>query len=218
MKIEQRSFSGKSFRPKPLVEVDDQTQTLMVLTSWGSSSHAERVRDLMRDFLSLTREPDSTRNFEYIESLGPTANRLKSAAHLGNQSLFMNENRTEYSAAVEMAVVTVEKGTLHWVQIGSPHLILESPHGLQPLQYSPDWSWQIQQDAPLVSQALGLEKTCHFNCGSYHLQGGEALYLISRSHLPSKIFALSEPSLESMAKVLSDDNSETPFWMSRYSI
>lgn len=213
LKLDQRSYSGKCFRPKPLVEVEPQSNTTLVVTSWNSADPGARVMQLMKDFLVLTGDPEATSAGSYIEGLGPMANRLRSAALLANENLYVNDNRSEYVAGVEMAAVSVQNNIMSWVQIGAPHLLVVNEKGFQPLCYTPDWAWQIQQDTPLLCQGLGLEKTVNLHCGSYRLQGGEKLVLISRSQIPSALYGVKKVELDRLAQTLASDEPETPFWI-----
>ncbi len=217
MSLAQRSYSGKCFRPKPLVGFDEQSQSTLVVTSWNSPEPANKVFQMLKDFLVTSSDPDATVAGPYIEGLGPTANRLRNAAILANENLFLNENRTEYVAGVELAVFSVHKDILSWVQIGAPHLILSSAQGFQPLCYTPDGAWQMQQDTPLLSHGLGIEKSVYFNCGNYRLQGEEQLVMISRSQIPSNLYANNihkkANQIDILSQVLVEDRPETPFWI-----
>jgi hypothetical protein len=149
----------------------------------------------------------------YIPELNEMGNHLRNATLMANEQLHLSENAKEYSAAVEVALLSVQKQVLTWAQVGTPHLLLQTSSGLQPLASQPDWAWQLQQDAPLVSKALGLERSCYPQCGSYRLRGHEKILLISRSAIPSKLYALNEANLETCAQVLVEDHEEAPFWL-----
>ncbi len=217
MTIQQRSYSGKCFRPKPLIGFDEQSQSTLVVTSWNAPEPAAKVFQMLKDFLVTSSDPDATVAGPYVEGLGPTANRLRNAASLANENLFQNENRTEYVAGVELAAFSVHKNMLSWVQIGAPHLILSNETGFQPLCYTPDGAWQMQQDTPLLCQALGIEKSVYFNCGNYRLHGEEQLVLISRSQIPSELYTShihnKTEQIEILSQILVNDRSEMPFWI-----
>lgn len=215
MDLVQRSYSGHSFRPRPLVEENPATQTFIVVTSWGAPEHSQKVADLIKEHMNLSEDADSTNVGTFVQGLTDEGNRLRAAAQIANQYLYKNENSREYSAAVELALISVRRKVLSWVQIGNPHLILSTPKGIEPLCYSPDWSWQLQQSSPLVGKALGLERTCNLNCGSYRLQGegDEKLMLIARSAVPGNLYTLKKIDLMMSSQLLVEDNSEAPFWL-----
>ena len=214
MSLEQRSYSGRCFRPKPLVGFEEQSHSTAIITSWNSPDPAAKVFQMLKDFLLATSDPEGTIAAPYIEGLGPIANRLRNAAMFANENLYLNENRSEYVAGVELAAFSVHQNLLSWVQLGAPHLILAGNRGFQPLCYTPDGAWQMQQQTPLLCQGLGIEKSVHFNCGSYRLQGGERLVMISRSHIPASLYTLkSDAKIEALSQALVDDGAETPFWI-----
>ncbi|MEZ0392381.1 MAG: hypothetical protein ACAH59_09210 [Pseudobdellovibrionaceae bacterium] len=209
----QRSYSGHSFRPRPLIEEDKSTNTLIVATSWGGSEHAQLVVDTIKEQLIVSEDTQATRINSGHQGLSEEANLLRQAATLANERLYLRENNREYSAAVEIALITVQKETLHWAQLGTPHLLLSGNQGFQPLCYSPDWSWQLQQSSPLVSKALGLDRQCYLNCGSYKLQGNEKLLMICRSAVPGTLYQIQSPDLTTCSQALVEDNSNAPFWL-----
>jgi hypothetical protein len=214
--MEQRSYSGLSHRPTPLITFESETKSLLVLTNWGEQSSAQRVSEILKDFLVTSSSPDATRigPMQQGSPTGDLLQRLRAAVALGNESILLNENKTEWSSAVELAVLTSHSQVISWAQVGAPHVLLWTPEkNFQPLCYTPDWAWQIQQGAPLVCQALGLEKFCPVNSGSFRLKGNETLVLISRSHLPGTFFSSKNCDLQHLSRLLIEDSEETPFWI-----
>jgi hypothetical protein len=211
--MEQRSYSGKNHRPSPILSVETETQSLLVLTAWGEDT-SPRVSEILRDFLLTTASPDATRVGRADVELADPLQRLRTAVDFGNEALFTQDNRTEWTSAVELAVLSAQRQTLSWVQVGAPHILLWSPETrFQPLCYTPDWASQIQQGAPLVCQALGLQKFCQVNSGKYRLKGNETVVLVSRSSLPGTFFAADQCDLQSLSRLLIEDSEETPFWI-----
>ncbi len=213
MVLEQRSYSGHAFRPRPLIEELPAQKTLIVATSWGDPDHAQWVVDLIKEHLQLAGNPDATRVGAYVPELSESGNLIRAAALFANEQLHLKENSKEYKAAVEIAIVTFEKQVLSWVQMGNPHLVLQTPQGMQPLVAQPDWASQLQQDTPLVCRALGLDRVCYPNCGSHRLQKNEKLILISRSTVPSRFYTLENPDLVQCSSALVSDHEEAPFWL-----
>lgn len=214
--MEQRSYSGQNHRPSPLVSVETETKSLLVLTSWGDEAPAQRVSNILKDFLVTSSSPDATRIGPASENSvgGDLLQRLRSAAAFGNEAILTAENKTEWTSAVEMAVISSQHQVISWVQIGAPHILVWTPEkNFQPLCYTPDWASQIQQGAPLVCNALGLEKFCAVNSGSYRLKGNETLVLVSRSHLPGTFFSSTTCDLQALSRLLIEDSEETPFWI-----
>lgn len=214
MDFQQRFYSGETFRPKPVIEIEKTTNTLIVATPWGSPDAAQEVIEVVKGQLSSSSEGTAvTRVTKVIEGLSDEGNQLRSAALYANEHLYMKENAQEYTSAVELAMISIQNRTISWVQIGSPHVLLKNHLGYQPICYTPDWSWQLQQKSPLVSQALGLERSCNLNCGSHHIEKTDQIYLISRATLPSQIYAQENAGFDVISRVMIDSGPETPFWL-----
>ncbi len=211
--FQQRSYSGKCFRPKPLVDFEAGTQSIIVATSWNGQDAAADVVKTIKESLVLASDPEATGFGQYTESLGLAGNRLRSAAGLANDALYFNVNKNEYVAGVELAALSFSKNTLAWAQVGAPHLFLVNKAGIQPLSYTPDWSWQIHQGAPLMCQSLGLERSVNLNCGSYRLESGDQVILLSRSYVPSAFYGSKKVDVDELSKVLVADSEAVPFWI-----
>jgi hypothetical protein len=213
MNLNQRSYSGRSLRPRPHLEEEKTTGTLIVATSWGGPELAVSVTEFIRDQLALNAQPEATRFGAFATDLGDDVDRLRASLVLANERVFQKENSTEWTAAVEVALLSVQRSTLNWAQIGSPHLLLQTNKGLQPLASTPDWSWQLQQEAPLVAKGLGLERTCYPSCGSYRFSKDEKVILISRAAVPASVYTLTLPDLNHVARAMVEDQPEVPFWL-----
>ena len=210
MSFQQRSYSSKIFRPKPVVDFDSLTGTTLVVTSWGSPELAGQAIKTFKDFLSLSSEDNATRIGAQSESLGSIGNRLRSAALLINEQIYTQENNREYLEGIELAAVSVQENLLSWVQIGSPHILVSSPKGLQPICYTPGFT----QSAPLVSLGLGLEKVPQLNCGSFSLNksSNEKILFLARTEIPPALYALKSADINLASQVLCSDDPEMPFW------
>jgi hypothetical protein len=213
VKLEERSYSGKTFRPRPVVSLVESDSVLMVLSSWGHRDSAEQVTQIFSDQLQLSDSEDFTSPFGHVESLGPIANRLKTAAHLANALIYREVNHTEYVAGLEVLALSYKDSILSWVQVGGPHLLLKLKDSLQPLASQYDWSWQFNQSSPLPSECLGLQASLNVHCGSLFLAAGADLFLVARGAIPAKAFELPPRDIAAMTRILVEDNSETPFWL-----
>jgi hypothetical protein len=214
MNFEQRFYSGQTFLPKPLIEIERNSNTLIIATTWGAPALGQIAIDIVKEQLGSAREEtEVTRVTKFIEGLSDEGNRLRSAALLANDHIFLKENAKAYEGAVEIALISIQNRSLSWAQLGAPHVLLRNEQGYQPICYTPDWSWQLKQRSPMVSKALGLERNCYLNCGNCRVEKSDQLFLISRSNLPSPIYSLQESSLESVSKVLIDQDQQAPFWI-----
>lgn len=226
MKIESRIFGGKYFRPQPIVEIDEAQNKLILATPWGDSSFAEKAISKINEYLQASSsEADVTQHLEYIEALGPSVNRLRSALLMVNEFLFA-ENRKEILGVVEVLILQQEAGSISWVQVGFPNLLLVGKKSLQPFSLQMDLAEQFEMEAPLFNQALGLEKICHVQCGSIRLQPSASstqLVLLSRSGTPVEFLQTAHLHLDSagsvrngldlLSKKLVADSETKPFWL-----
>jgi hypothetical protein len=210
--FEQRSYSGHCFRPKPLIEQADQ-ETMVVLTPWGATEYAIQTLASIKDFLDMSKEAEATVVGALNESLSPFANRMRSAAIMANENLYLNANRTEYLAAVELAAISKEQDRVSWVHIGSPHLFLHNSQGIQPLSYTLDWAYQIHQKSPLLCHGLGLDRSVNLNCGTYKITEPSTIIMVGRSYVPPQFYQLQRPSLQTVSDLLINENSDMPFWL-----
>lgn len=214
MVFSQRFFSGKSFLPKPLIEIEKNSNTLIVATSWGAPDLAKTTVEIIKEQLgSISHDTEVTRVTKFIEGLSEEGNRLRSAALFANEHLFLRENAKDYAGAVEIALISIQNRSLSWAQLGAPHVLLRNDQGYQPICYTPDWSWQLKQTSPLVSKALGLERNCYLNCGNCRMEKSDQIFLISRSNLPPQLYSQAADDVESVSRILVDDDPESPFWI-----
>lgn len=217
MSLVQRSYAGKTFRPKPLLHELDGPSVLVV-SSWGARDEAERVAQIFQDQLGIADAEDFTSPFGHLENMSPKANRLRTACLLANDLLYRDINQSEYLAAVEILALVIEDRVMSWVQVGSPHLLLHSKGTCQPLAYNLDWSWQYSQASPLPCLALGIESAININYGSIILPKDAEILLLSRGAVPSPIFQSESVELDLISRILINDNPDTPFWLGQLTV
>lgn len=222
MRLAERSYSGKTFRPKPFILHSESDSTLIVATSWGQPEEAQSVAQIFLDQIQLGESQDQTSPFEYLENLGPIGNKLKIAAQLSNEYLYRNSNQSEYVSGVEVLALAHKDNVLSWAQVGGPHLLLfqkdKNESRMLPLATQFDWSWQFNQESPLPSQCLGLQRTLSVLCGTIQLESGSDLFLVCRGSIPATLFEKPQNSLTAIAKILAAQNVETPFWLGHVKI
>lgn len=212
MQLEERSYAGTFFRPKPMILASDEPQSLIVVTSWGERDESDRVVRVFQEQLKMDDSLELTTPFGRIESLGHKANQIRTAALLSNDFLYREANRTEFICGMEFLGLVYDKGVLSWVQIGAPSLLIQWKGQIQPLAYSFDQSWQYRQSSPILSTGLGLESSCQLNCGSLHIDAEAELFLVSRDSLAPGIFHQSSLTLPALTKILVQSSEESPFW------
>lgn len=210
--FQQRSYSGKSFRPKPIIEQPD-SENLVVLTPWGAPEYANQVLSSIKDFLEMSQEAEATVVASGTQLYSSFANRMRSAALMANENLYLNANKSEYLSAVELLALSKQDDLVSWVHIGAPHLFLQDHRSIQPLCYTLDWAWQTDQKSPLLCHGLGVERSVNLNCGTYRVSNSCQFIMISRSYVPASFYTLQDVNLEEVSRVLIEDDPEMPFWL-----
>lgn len=218
MDIEDRSYNGRSFRPRPEIHLEDNGQLLIVATPWGSRAAAKRVIDCIRDFyLSARNDQEVTSPFQVLTCLSPAANNLRVAIMLANDTLYREDNKNEYQSGVELFVASRVDQEFVWAQVGQPHILLKRTH--QPplsLGGNLDLSMNLSEKevyAPLPQNILGLASTSNFAVNFFRPQKGDQLLLLSRSRVAPEVYGQSQFSLDKLSDSLVKDSEEMPFWM-----
>lgn len=220
MKLHQRSYGGKIFRPKPHIYEDESL--LVILSTWGVGDQASRIVDEIVKYVSAaTGDVEVTSPFEYVTSLSKEANYLRVATLLANDFVFRGENRSEYTSGYEVIILLKTDDQLTWAHVGGPHLLLKrAQRPLVPLvtQYdlSTELSKTIQLLPPLPSKLLGMDSSCQIVCGDTHIQTHDQLVLTSCSYLPPAFWVESQETsinLEKATHWMTQADPETPFWI-----
>lgn len=221
MKLIERSFSGKVFRPRPEILCEADGNLCIIATPWGPRSTARKVIQSVVDFFhSAKSDEEVTSPFQPLSGLSPMANNLRVAVMLANDTIYREENRNEYLSGVELFVAAKRDGELVWAHIGGPHILLDRAGlDLQVLSASPDYALlhtdQNQLLAPLPSQLLGLGTTTNFAIQSVRVQKDDRLVLVHRSFVPPKLQTLTRPQrqLGPMSQIMAKQSADLPFWL-----
>ena len=221
LKLDERSFSGKTFRPRPEIHVDVQSRLAIVATPWGPRAAAKKAIDRMTEYLALAREDrEVTSPFERLSCLSGPANNLRIAAMLANEVLYREENADEYNCGVELFACVIDEGEMVWVQAGNPHILLARPgRALLPLGSQVDLAFDLSEGDSMLpalpSQLLGLDSTLNLNINSFRTRPGDRVLLLSHSHLPEILFTMKEAdaSLDSISLAVAKTHPEIAFWI-----
>jgi hypothetical protein len=226
MSIDERSYSGQLFRPRPEVHLEGDGQLMIVATPWGPRNSAKKVIRVIQDyFLSARQDKEATSPFAKLSCLSPLANDLRIAVRLANDAIYNEENKNEYISGVELLVVAKTQDEVAWVQVGYPYLFLDRPQ--KPLvslgsqqDLSVEFSLGPNTLAPLPLKLLGLEPFSDFSVESIRPSPHDRFIFISRSGVPPEILSLSpgDRNLENISKLLSQDDAEIPFWVGIHTI
>ena len=161
-----------------------------------------------------------TSPFQKLSCLTPLANNLRAGLMLANDSLYREENKSEYTVGVEVLVFARNQCELAFAQVGSPNLLLARP-GLPilPLSVQIDLSTELSLPPdmlpPVPQNMLGLHATTNLNVASFKTQKLDRLILLSHSVVAHPLFAVSSEAagLESISIALAQKYPELPFWL-----
>ena len=210
MRIESRSYSSKIFRPAPLVYQSDDSRLLIVASSWGDSGPAQLVIDEIKKYVEAAiSDVEVTSPFEYLISLSPDVNHLRIGLQIANEVLYRGANKAEYQAAVEVIAILQTQAMLSWVQVGNPSVYVLPKGGLlQPL------SVEHSIDARLPARLLGMEASCHIQCGSVKVSDSDQFLLMAAHQLAPAVFQLKgdDFSLSKVTREMSQEFPDKPFW------
>lgn len=221
MDILQRSYGGKMFRPTPEVLIHNDLSFGAIVTPWGPRQAATRAIEILQDFvLSARQDVEATSPFQKLSCLSPLANTLRVAVMLVNDTLYREDNKSEYLSGIEVLVFAQSHGELAFAQVGSPHLILaRGGLPLIPLSIQMDLATEMSRKSnllsPLPQNLIGLHTTSNINISSFKVQPKDKLMFLSHSlvsvpnvnvmNLPADFDRISD----SLAKTYRD----LPFWL-----
>ena len=217
MKLNFRSFSGKGFRPSPVV--NDSSGTVSVVTPWNTSQNI--TEDIIRSFntlyAQLSQDKDSTQPFEKMISLSTNENNLRVTCMQVNNNVFSQFNQNEIRLGFEVLFGVKTPTEFIFVQVGNPQVYLAREN--LPLQLigknsslTTDYS-ESSLSAPLPHSLLGLFPDLQMHIRSVRLQPEDQIILLSRTFVPPEFLNCAEISLESLAEKLSQDQSSESFWL-----
>jgi hypothetical protein len=220
MKIKQRSYGGKIFRPKPIIH--EEENFLVFASCWGVGDNTQRMVDeIVKYVTAATSDVEVTSPFEYITCLSRQANILRIATLLANDFVYRGENRGEYTSGYEVVTLLKEGTQLTWAHAGGPNLLIKK--GKRPLlplvtQYdlSTDMSGAKEMMPPLPTNLLGIDTSCQIICGDMLIGDNDQVVLASASTLPSAFWGKSKSAslnLEKITEMMTADDPDSPFWI-----
>jgi hypothetical protein len=221
MIIQERSYSGPIFRPRPEIHWDKSGQLLIIATPWGPRSSAKKAIQVIQDyFVSAQEDEEATSPFARMTCLSPLANHLRIAVKLANDTIYNEDNKREFVSGIELFVMVRHNQEAVWTQIGYPYAFLDRSErpliafGTQ-IDLSTEFSVGDHTLAPLPHKILGIEKSSDFAVETFRPSREDRLILISRSGIPSSFFQIEKENrtLDHLSTVFSKDNPDLPFWL-----
>ena len=221
MQIEERSYSGRLFRPRPEIFCDPNGSMCIVATPWGGRGAAKRAIQTIQDyFISAKSDREVTSPFQPLTCLSAAGNNLRVSIMLANDVLYREENRDQFHSGVELFVCVRDQSECAWTLIGSPSVYLaRKGMNFRALDDGRDlsgfYSTSERVLAPLPQTLLGVAATSNFAVHSMPIRRGDQLVLLSRTLVPAKFltFGKSGWSLQEMSSLLAKHSLEMPFWM-----
>ena len=222
MKIQEQSFSGKIFRPKPKYYISNNKKLITVITPWGQE--AVNTQDVFESISSqyhlLSEDKESTHPFPKLMSLTAIQNDMRTTVIQINQNLFNNINQDEYAMGFELFFATIVENIFTFIQIGPPMILIDRPrqclHSIGQVtapslnavnsKYESALFYNIEQATnpslnvpantqappPLPYQLMGIYQDISFHPFSFRFQSEDRLILLNRDTIPGKWFELTK--------------------------
>ncbi|AFY00173.1 hypothetical protein [Bdellovibrio bacteriovorus] len=220
MKLQERSYSTKILRPKPLIHREDDGSLFVIATSWGQPEHAQRALDEVVKYVSAAKaDVEVTSPFEFLTCLSDEVNYVRTGILIANDLLYRGENRAEYFSGVELMAIFKRGPQVAWAHVGCPSLFIQRRNQrLQPLSIGQDLSSELprpQALPPLPSQLLGLDPTCYIQCGHTYVNEGDRLVLLASSSVATTLWTRDGDSLDlgSVTTGMIQEDPDSPFWL-----
>lgn len=221
MKIQERSYSTKILRPKPLIHREDDGSLIVVATSWGQPEHAQRALEEVVKYVSAAKsDVEVTSPFEFLSCFTDEVNYVRTALLIANDILYRGENKMEYFSGVELLALFRRGNQVAWAHAGCPSLFIQRKNqSMQPLSVGLDLSSELQSPdsvlPPLPAQLLGLEPTCYVQCGHTHVGFEDQLVLLSSTAVATSLWSKNSQATElsSITTRMIQENPEAPFWL-----
>lgn len=221
MSFDQRSYSGKVFRPTPEVVIQEDGSFGVIATPWGTRDGAKKAVELLTDYvLSARQDLEATSPFQKLTCLSPLANSLRAGVMMANDTLYREENKAEYTTGCELLVFAHAEGELAFAQVGYPHLFLARKDlPWIPLSVQMDLATELSEPPeilpPLPQNLIGLHISTNMNLQSLRMQSGDRLIFLSHSVVSHPMYSLpsDKSDLDTVTKTLSKSHPDLPFWL-----
>lgn len=219
MQLQERSYGGKLFRPRPEIFVSDDKKLFVLATPWGPRKMAQAfIEKLSTELQDLTIDPDRTFFSLPLDTLSEQENRLRLALLSIHEDLREDFNSEDLTSGLEIFCLFREEKRVSWFQIGSPFVAILRGSQCLPLCHPLDLSFDHSTTTtlpPLPKELYGLSQHLSMMHGNFLQKRGDQLLFIARSYVPYETFQLPsrEMSLEKLTQILSQENVDQPFWL-----
>ncbi|MBS1969920.1 MAG: hypothetical protein JSU04_06410 [Bdellovibrionales bacterium] len=221
MRITERSYSTKNFRPRPEIYVEPDGSFIVVTTSWGSPEHAARLNEDVAKYVQAAKaDVEVTSPFEFLTSLTNQANYLRIATLIANESFYRSENKADYQAGLETLLLLRTGSQMAYAQVGSPHLLIQkSDKVMAPISVNFDSSLEMSGEdgalmPPLPQTLVGIDTSLNIRVGDFRIEDSDRLILYAGGIWPESIWNSSySADLQQMTQKLVQKNPDAPFWL-----
>lgn len=221
MKIQERSYSTKMFRPRPEIYAEPDGSLLVVTTSWGDPEHAVRFNEDVAKYIQAARaDVEVTSPFEFLTSLTNEANYLRISALIANESFYRSDNKADYQAGLETLMLLRVGSQLAYAQVGAPHLLIQKADRLvAPVSMNYDASLEMSGEQgillpPLPQSLVGIDMNLNIRAGHFRIDDRDRLILYSGSIWPEALWgATATTDLQQLTQKVVQKNPEAPFWL-----
>lgn len=221
MRLVERSYGGKAFRPRPEVHCDESNGIALIVFPWGSRAAARKAIQTIADHvLASHSDQEATTPFEQNPSMTPLANSLKSAFLLANEQIHREDNRDEYLVGLEVTAIAVQGEEVCVAQVGGASVYLDLPEydlsALGPIRdHSLFRSTPNETMAPLPAELMGVTPMLPVHIISFAKPTKASLLLIARTFIPARTLVGREENhtLEVLTQQLSRQSMDLPFWI-----
>jgi len=221
MKITERSYSTKNFRPRPEIYAESDGSLIVVTTSWGTPEDAVRLNEDVAKYVQAAKaDVEVTSPFEFLTSLTNQANYLRIATLIANESFYRGDNKSNYQAGLETLIILKTGSQISYAQVGAPHLLIQkSDKVMVPVAVNFDASLEMSGDdgtllAPLPQTILGADKSLNVRSGDFRIDDSDRLILYAGGVWPESIWSSNySTDLEQLTQKLVQKNPDAPFWL-----
>lgn len=221
MRIVERSYSTKSFRPRPEVYLEPDGSFIVVTTSWGNPEHATRLNDDVAKYIQAAKaDIEVTSPFEFLTSLTNQANYLRIATLIANEAIYRGDNKSEYHAGLETLLLLRTDSQMAFAQVGAPHLLIQkSDRMMTPIAVNFDAGLEMSGDdgvilPPLPQVLVGVDSSLNIRVGDFRVEDRDRLILYSGGVWPESIWNSPQATdLQQMTQKLVQKNPDAPFWL-----
>lgn len=221
MRINERSYSTKNFRPRPEIYVEPDGSFIVVTTSWGAPEHAARLNEDVAKYIQAARaDVEVTSPFEFLASLTNQANYLRIATLISNESFYRGDNKADYQAGLETLLLLKTGSQMAYAQVGSPHLLIQkSDRVMAPISVNYDASLEMSGEdgtllSPLPQSLVGVDTSLNIRVGDFRVDESDRLILYAGGIWPESIWNSNYAAdLQQLTQKLVQKNPDAPFWL-----